>query len=82
VVLYTVVAINEINYEYDKKCRQITGHLDDHGVAAVQFGAHHPMEHIPGFIRGNCMSQSGECMGRITPRQPPWSLFLNETQKH
>jgi hypothetical protein len=79
------VANNEIDYDYDKKCRQLSGHLDDHGDAAVQFGAHHPMEHIPGFTRGNCMSlmsQSGECMGHIAPRQPPWSLILNETQKH
>jgi hypothetical protein len=79
------VANNEIDYDYDKKCRQLSGHLDDHGDAAVQFGAHHPMEHIPGFTRGNCMSlmsQSGECMGHIAPRQPQWSLILNETKKH
>ena len=80
VVLYTVVANNEI--DYDKKCRQITVHFDDHGDAAVQFGAYHPMEHIPGFTRCNCMPQSGECMGRIAPRWPPWSLILNETHKH
>ncbi len=39
-----VVANNEI--DATKKCRQIGGHFDDHGDAAVQRGAHRPMEHI------------------------------------
>jgi hypothetical protein len=31
------------------KCRKITGDFDRRGDAAVQCGAHRPMEHIQGF---------------------------------
>ena len=33
----------------NEKCRQITGDFDCNADAAVQCGAHHPMEHILGF---------------------------------
>ncbi len=33
----------------DKKCSQIDDDFDGHGNAAVQRGAHRPMEHIQGF---------------------------------
>jgi hypothetical protein len=33
----------------NKKCRQIDGNFVCHADAAVQRGAHRPMEHIRGF---------------------------------
>jgi hypothetical protein len=50
-----------------QKCRQIDDNFDDHGDAAVQCGAHHPMEHIQGFTRSHWMPPSGECLRRIAP---------------
>jgi hypothetical protein len=44
----------------NKKCRQIAGNLDCHADVAVQPGAHHPMEHIPGFNRRHWMPSSVE----------------------
>ncbi len=51
----------------DKKCRQIDYDFDGHGDAAVQRGAHRPMEHIQGFTRSHWMPPSGECLRRIAP---------------
>jgi hypothetical protein len=68
VLSLVVVAKKEIND--DKKCRQITGHFDDRD-AAVQFGVHRPMEHIPSFTRSHWMPPLGECLrpgGRHGPR--------------
>ena len=49
----------------NKKIRQIDGNFDCHGNAAVQRGAHHPMEHIQGFTRSHWMPPLGECLRRI-----------------
>ncbi len=35
----------------NKKCRRITGDFDCHTDAAVQCGAHCPIEHVQGFTR-------------------------------
>jgi hypothetical protein len=51
----------------DKKCRQIDDNFDDRGNAAVQSGAHRPMEHIQGFTRSHWMPPSGVCLRRIAP---------------
>jgi hypothetical protein len=41
--------------------------FDGHGNAAVQRGAHRPMEHIQSFTRSQCMPSSSECLRRIAP---------------
>ena len=51
----------------NEKCRQIARDFDCHADAAVQCGAHRPMEHIRGFIRSHWMQPSGECLRRIAP---------------
>jgi len=53
----------------NKKCRRIAGDFDSHADAAVRCGAHHPMEHIPGFTSSHWMPPSGECLSRITLKQ-------------
>ena len=47
----------------NKKIRQIAGDFDCHANAAVQCGAHRPIEHIP--ARSHWMSPSGEYSHRI-----------------
>ena len=39
----------------NKKCRQIAGDFDCHADAAVQRGAHRPIEHIQGFTQSHWM---------------------------
>ncbi len=51
----------------DTKCRQIDDNFDGHGDAAVQRGAHCPMDHIQGFTRSHWMPPSCECLRRIAP---------------
>jgi hypothetical protein len=51
----------------DKKCRQIDDNFDGHGNAAVQRGAHHPMEHIQDFTQSHWMPPSDESLHRIAP---------------
>ena len=63
--LSIVVANKDIND--DQKCRQIAGHFDDHGDAVVQFGAHHPMEHISSFTRSHLMPPLGKFLRHIAP---------------
>jgi len=49
----------------NKKCRRIAGNFDCHADAAVQRGAHRPIEHIQSFTRSHWMPPSGECLCRI-----------------
>jgi hypothetical protein len=42
------------------------GNFDCHADAVVRRGAHHPMEHIPGFNRSHWMPPLGKCSHRIT----------------
>jgi len=51
----------------DKECRQIAGHFDGHGDAAVRCYAHHPMEHIQGYTRSHWMTPFGKCLRCIAP---------------
>jgi len=74
-----VVANNEIDETKN------AGKSDDfygHGDAAVQRGAHLPMEHIQGFTRSHWMPPSGECLRRIASTAAPWSTNSNKTHKH
>ena len=48
----------------NEKCRQIAGDFDCHADAAVQCGAHRPMEHILGFTQSHWMLPLGECSHR------------------
>jgi hypothetical protein len=52
--------------------------IDGHGNAAVQRGAHRPMEHIQGFTRS--MQPSGECLCRIAPAAVMVDEFVETTQ--
>ena len=42
------------------ECASVTGHLDGHGGAPVQYGAHHPMQHDQGFTRSHWTPPSGD----------------------
>jgi hypothetical protein len=64
----------------NKKCRRITGDFDSHADAAVQCGAHRPMEHILGFTRRNWMPPLGECLSRIAPATAMVSKFVETKQ--
>ena len=72
--LATVVGNNKINN--DTKSRQIAGDFNHHADAAVQCGAHHPMEHIQGFTRRLWMPPSGKCLSPIAPLAAIVSSFI------
>jgi len=63
----------------NKKCRQIAGDFDCHADAAVRCGAHHLMEHIPGFTRSHWMPPSVECLRRIAPAATMVNEFIENT---
>ncbi len=73
-----VVGDNGIND--DKKCRESAGDFNHHADAAVQFGAHCPMEGIPGFTRSHWMLPSGECLRRIAPAAAMVDKYIENTQ--
>ena len=64
----------------NKKCRQIAGNFDCHCNAAVQRGAHRPIEHIQGFTGNHCMLPSGKCLCRIAPAAVMVDEFVETTQ--
>jgi hypothetical protein len=64
----------------DKKCRPIDDDFDGHGNAAVQRGAHRPMEHIQGFTRSHWMQPLGKCLRRIAPAAAMVDEFVETTQ--
>ncbi len=76
--LSTVVGSNRIND--DKKCRESTVDFDHHADAAVQCGAHRPMEHIPGFTRSHWMPPLGECLRCIPPVAAMVNKYIENTQ--
>jgi len=47
------------------KCNGIDGDCDDHDAGEIRREAHHPMEHIGGFMRSHYMPPSGVCLRRI-----------------
>jgi hypothetical protein len=64
----------------NKKCRQIAGNFDCHGNAAVQCGAHRPIEHAQGFTGSHCMPPSGKCLRRIALAAVVVDEFVKTTQ--
>jgi hypothetical protein len=64
----------------NKKCRRINGNFDCHGNAAVQRGAHRPMEHIQGFTQSYWMPSSVKCLRSITPAAAMVKEFKSNTQ--
>ena len=54
--------------------------VDCHADAAVQCGAHRPMEHILGFTRRNWMPPLGECLSCIAPAAAMVNEFVETTQ--
>ncbi len=63
----------------NKKCRQITGDFDCHTDAAVQHGAHRPIEHVKGFTRSHWMPLPGECLRHIAPAATMVDEFVENT---
>ena len=63
----------------NKICRQIAGDFDCHADAARRCGAHHPMEHIQGFILSHWMLPSVECLRRIAPTAAMVDRFIETT---
>ena len=63
----------------NKKCRQIAGNFDYHTDAAVQHGAHRPIEQVKGFTRRHLMPPSGECLCHITPAATMIDEFIENT---
>jgi hypothetical protein len=76
--LSTVVGNNGIND--DEKCRESAGDFDHHADAAVQCGAHRPMEHIPGFTTSHWMPPLGKCLRRIAPAAAMVDEYIENTQ--
>jgi hypothetical protein len=64
----------------NKKCRQIAGNFECYADAVVQRGAHHPMEHVQGFIWSHWMPPLGECLRRIAPAAAMDEEFVETTQ--
>jgi hypothetical protein len=73
-----VVGDNGINN--NKKCWESAGDFNHHADAAVQCRAHHPMEHIPGFIRSHWMPLLGKCLCRIAPTATTVDEYVENTQ--
>jgi hypothetical protein len=76
--LPSVVGDNGING--DKKIRENAGNFDHHADAAVQCGAHRPMEHIRGFTRSHLMPPLGECPYRIAPAATMVNEYIQNIQ--
>ena len=51
----------------NKTCRRIDGNVYCHGDAAVQRGAHRPVEHVQGFTRSHWMPPLVKCLCCIDP---------------
>ncbi len=52
------------------------GDFDCHVNAAVRWGAHRSIDHIPGFSRSHWMPPSGECLHRIAAE---YNTYLMDT---
>ncbi len=64
----------------NEKCRWIAGDFDCHSDAAVQRGAHLPMEHVQGFTGSHWMPPLGKCLRCITPAAAMVNKFVETTQ--
>ena len=49
------------------KCNGINGDYNDHDAGEIRREAHHPMEHIGGFMQSHYMPPSCVCLRRIGP---------------
>jgi hypothetical protein len=63
----------------NKKCRQIAGNFDCHADAAVQRGAHCPIEHIQGFTQSHWMPPLVECLCHTAPAAATVDGFVETT---
>ncbi len=55
-----LTCLRKIYYCYDvNKCNEVDGNSDDHVTMLIRWDAHHPMEHIHGFIQCHYMPPSG-----------------------
>ena len=63
----------------NKKCRWIAGDFNCNADAAVRYGAHPPMEHIPGLTQSHWMPPLGECLCRIAPAAAMDNEFVENT---
>ena len=63
-----------------QKWRRIAGNFDYHDNAAVQRGAHCPIEHIQGFTGNHWMVLLGECLCCIAPAAAMVNEFVITTQ--
>ena len=73
-----VMANNKI--DGNKKFTSNAGDFNCHADVAVQCGVHHPMEHIPGFIRSNWMLPLGKCLRRIALAAAMFDEFVETIQ--
>jgi hypothetical protein len=64
----------------NEKCRRIAGDFDCHAHAAVQRGAHRPMEHIQGFTGSHWMPPLGKCLCHIASAAAMVNEFVETTQ--
>ena len=74
------MVVGNIGIDKNEKCRESAGDFDHHADAAVQFGAHCPMERILGFTRSHWMLPSGECLRRIAPAAAMVDKYIENTQ--
>ena len=64
----------------NNKFRQIAGDFDSNADAAVQCGAHHPMEHILCFTPSHWMPPLGKCLSCIALAAAMVNEFVEKTQ--
>jgi hypothetical protein len=74
------MVVGDNGIDNNKKCRESAGYFDHHADAAVQCGAHCPMEHIPGFTRSRWMPPLGKCLRRIAPAAAMVDEYVEKTQ--
>ncbi len=74
------MVVGDNRNDNNEKCRESAGDFDHHADAAVQCGAHHPMEHIPGFTRSHWMLPLGKCLRRIAPAAATVNEYIENTQ--
>jgi hypothetical protein len=67
---------NEIG---DNKNEGKSGNFYCHN-AAVQHGAHRPIENVQGFTGSHCMPPLGKCLCRIAPVATMVNQFVETTQ--
>jgi hypothetical protein len=64
----------------DNKLTAIDGNFNCHDNAAVQRGAHCPIEHVQGFTGSHWMPPLVKCSHRIAPAATMVNEFVETTQ--